>query len=32
MSFKFGDIQRLDIRILFGDATSLESFFKAYKT
>ena len=31
MSFKFGDIQPLDILKLFGDATSHYSFWKAYK-
>ena len=32
ISFKFGDIQLLDIMNSFGDATSLDSFLKAYKT
>ena len=32
VSFKFGDIQLLDIMNLLGGATSLDSFFKAYKT
>ena len=31
-SFKFGDIQRLDIMISLGGATSLDSFSKAYQT
>ena len=31
-SFKFGDIQLLDIMNFFGGATSLDSFLKAYKT
>ena len=32
ISFKFGDIQLLDIKNLLGGATSLDSFLKAYKT
>ena len=32
VSFKFGDIQLLDITISFGGATSLDSFLKADKT
>ena len=32
VSFKFGDIQILDIMNLLGGATSLDSFLKAYKT
>ena len=32
ISFKFGDIQLLDIMNFLGGATSLDSFFKAYKT
>ena len=32
VSFKFGDVQLLDIRNFLGGATSLESFLKAYKT
>ena len=32
LSFKFGDIQLLDITNFLGDATSLDSFLKAYKT
>ena len=32
VSFKFGDVQFLDIMNVFGGATSLDSFFKAYKT
>ena len=32
ISFKFGDIQRLDIMNFIGGATSLDSFLKAYKT
>ena len=32
VSFKFGDIQLLDIMNLLSDATSLDSFLKAYKT
>ena len=32
MSFKFGDIQLLDIMNFLGGATSLDSFSKAYKT
>ena len=32
VSFKFGDIQLLDIMNFLGSATSLDSFFKAYKT
>ena len=31
-TFKFGDIQFLDIMNFFGGATSLDSFLKAYKT
>ena len=31
-SFKFGDIQLLDIMNFFGGAASLDSFLKAYKT
>ena len=32
VSFKFGDVQLLDIMNFPGGATSLDSFFKAYKT
>ena len=32
VSFKFGDIQLLDIMKLFGGATRLDSLLKAYKT
>ena len=32
VSFKFGDVQLLDIRNFLGGATSLDSFLKAYKT
>ena len=32
VSFKFGDIQLLDIMNFIGGATSLDSFLKAYKT
>ena len=32
VSFKFGDIQLLDIMNFLGGATSLDSFLKAYKT
>ena len=32
VSFKFGDIQLIDIMIFLGGATSLISFLKAYKT
>ena len=32
ISFKFGDIQLLDIMNFSGGATSLDSFLKAYKT
>ena len=32
VSFKFGDIQLLDIMNFFDGATSLDSFLKAYKT
>ena len=32
ISFKFGDIQLLDMKNLLGGATSLDSFLKAYKT
>ena len=32
ISFKFGDIQLLDIMNLLGGATSLDSFLRAYKT
>ena len=32
VSFKFGDVQLLDIMIFRGGATSLDSFLKAYKT
>ena len=32
VSFKFGDVQLLDIMNFFGGATSLDSFLKAYKT
>ena len=32
ISFKFADIQLLDIMIFLGEATSLDSFLKAYKT
>ena len=31
ISFKFGDIQLLDIMIFLGGATSLDSFFNSYK-
>ena len=31
ISFKFGDVQLLDILNFFGGATSLDSFMKAYK-
>ena len=31
-SFKFGDVQLPDIMNILGGATSLDSFFKAYKT
>ena len=31
ISFKFGDIQFLDIMKILGGATSLDSFLKAYK-
>ena len=31
VSFKFGDVQLLDIMNFLGGATSLDSFFKAYK-
>ena len=31
-SFKFGDVQLLDIMNFLGGATSLDSFLKAYKT
>ena len=30
--FEFGDLQLLDIMNIFGGATSLDSFLKAYKT
>ena len=32
VSFKFGDVQLLDIMNFLGGATSLDSFIKAYKT
>ena len=32
VSFKFGDVQLLDIKNVLGGATSLDSFLKAYKT
>ena len=32
VSFKFGDVQLLDIMIFLGGATSLDLFVKAYKT
>ena len=32
VSFKFADVQLVDIMNFFGGATSLDSFFKAYKT
>ena len=32
VSFKFGDIQLIDIMNFLGGATSLDSFLKAYKT
>ena len=32
ISFKFGDIQLLDIMNLLGGGTNLDSFLKAYKT
>ena len=32
ISFKFGDVQLLDILNFLGGATSLDSFLKAYKT
>ena len=32
VSFKFGDVQFLDILNILGGATSLDSFLKAYKT
>ena len=32
VSFKFGDVQLLDIMNFLDGATSLDSFFKAYKT
>ena len=32
VSFKFGDIQLLDIRKFLGGGTSLDSFLKTYKT
>ena len=32
ISFKFGDIQLLDITNFLGGATNLDSFFKAYRT
>ena len=32
LSFKFGDVQLLDIMNFLGGATSLDSFLKAYKT
>ena len=32
VSFKFGDVQFLDILNFLGEATSLDSFLKAYKT
>ena len=32
VSFKFGDVQLLDIMSFLGGATSLDSFLKAYKT
>ena len=32
VAFKFGDVQLLDLLNFLGEATSLESFLKAYKT
>ena len=32
VSFKFGDVQLLDIMNFLGGATSVDSFLKAYKT
>ena len=32
VSFKFGDVQLLDILNFLGGATSLDSFLEAYKT
>ena len=32
ISFKFGDVQFLDIMNILGGAASLDSFLKAYKT
>ena len=32
VSFKFGDVQLVDVMNFLGGATSLESFLKAYKT
>ena len=32
VSFKFGDVQLLDILNFLGGATNIDSFFKAYKT
>ena len=32
VSFKFGDVQLLDVMNFLGGATSLDSFLKAYKT
>ena len=32
VSFRFGDVQLLDFTNFLGGATSLDSFFKAYKT
>ena len=32
VSFKFGDVQLLDIMNFLGGATSIDSFLKAYKT
>ena len=32
LSFQFGDVQLLDIMNFLGGATSLDSFFNAYKT
>ena len=31
ISFKFGDVQFLDIMMFLGGATTLDSFLKAYK-
>ena len=32
VSFKFGDVQLLDIKNFLGGATSIDSFLKAYQT